>query len=299
MTETIELGRIEAGSRYDLRVLGSPGAPDESELDEKDGAFGYVHSYETSSRYDGPGVRLVLFVSGCLLRCSYCHNPDTWHLKDGTHVSARHVIGRLEDFASKVHAGLDGLDWNGTREIVRAMVRRIEIDKDQVDIVFRVPPPPPGSDGDPRRSTRQEGHVWQDCRGGRGTAWRGSPPTPWSQAKEERQCQSGYRRPQPPGRAFMRPSSSARRTGSWRSLGRTGTSQAFTGSATAVLRIWSGSCVPPPAMVTVWSFATRPDMTASGWRGLAIRSSSALPEEARRANQLSYAWLTGEPRRQP
>jgi len=84
------------------------------------------------------------------------------------------LVGRLEDFASKVHAGLDGLDWNGTREIVRAMVRRIEIDKDQVDIVFRVPPPPPGSDGDPRRSTRQEGHVWQDCRGGRRSPRRGS-----------------------------------------------------------------------------------------------------------------------------
>ena len=55
------------------------------------GAFGYAHSYETSSRYDGPGLRIVLFVSGCLLRCTYCHNPDTWHLKDGTYVSARFV----------------------------------------------------------------------------------------------------------------------------------------------------------------------------------------------------------------
>lgn len=46
--------------------------------EEAGGEFGYAHSYETSSRYDGPGVRVVLFVSGCLLRCSYCHNPDTW-----------------------------------------------------------------------------------------------------------------------------------------------------------------------------------------------------------------------------
>jgi len=126
MTETIELGRIEAGSRYDLRVLGSPGAPDESELDEKDGAFGYVHSYETSSRYDGPGVRLVLFVSGCLLRCSYCHNPDTWHLKDGTHVSARHVIGRLEDFAPALRALNGGLTISGGEPMVQmAFTHRI------------------------------------------------------------------------------------------------------------------------------------------------------------------------------
>src|SRR5437763_15468343 len=77
------LANIEAGSRHDLRVGISPDAPDESAFhDDGQGAFGYVHSYETASRCDGPGLRVVLFVSGCLLRCSYCHNPDTWHLKD-------------------------------------------------------------------------------------------------------------------------------------------------------------------------------------------------------------------------
>ena len=64
---------------------GSARAPEDSHLhDETNGAFGYVHSYETASRCDGPGLRFVLFVSGCPLRCSYCHNPDSWHLKDGT-----------------------------------------------------------------------------------------------------------------------------------------------------------------------------------------------------------------------
>src|SRR3954467_6139634 len=94
-----QLGDLIAGNRHDLHVGLSPDAPDESTLPEESaGAFGYVHSYETSSRYDGPGLRIVLFVSGCLLRCSYCHNPDTWHLKDGTHVSADQVINRLAAF---------------------------------------------------------------------------------------------------------------------------------------------------------------------------------------------------------
>ena len=73
-----QLGSLEAGSRHDLHAGLSPDAPDEANFqDDGEGSFGYVHSYETSSRYDGPGVRVVLFVSGCLLRCTYCHNPDT------------------------------------------------------------------------------------------------------------------------------------------------------------------------------------------------------------------------------
>jgi len=44
---------------------------------------GYVHSVETGGAVDGPGLRFVVFLSGCHLRCLYCHNPDTWHLKDG------------------------------------------------------------------------------------------------------------------------------------------------------------------------------------------------------------------------
>ena len=120
-------GTIEAGSRHDLRVGISPDAPDESEAgDDSDGAFGYVHSYETSSRYDGPGLRVVLFVSGCLLRCSYCHNPDTWHLKDGSHVSAQHVIDRLKSFAPALLALDGGLTISGGEPMVqRSFTRRI------------------------------------------------------------------------------------------------------------------------------------------------------------------------------
>src|SRR3974390_2277507 len=102
MSATLEhpVGTLEAGSRHDLRVGGSPDAPDEAQFhDESKGEYGYVHSYETSSRYDGPGLRAVLFVSGCLLRCTSCHNPDTLHLNDGTYISAEQVIDRLRSFA--------------------------------------------------------------------------------------------------------------------------------------------------------------------------------------------------------
>ena len=115
------LGQIEAGSRHDLRIGLSPDAPDESAIkgDEEGGAFGYVHSYETSSRYDGPGLRVVLFVSGCLLRCTYCHNPDTWHLKDGTYVSAKQVLNRLKGFAPALQALGGGLTISGGEPMVQ------------------------------------------------------------------------------------------------------------------------------------------------------------------------------------
>src|SRR4029077_12952885 len=121
------VGSLEAGSRYDLHTGLSPDAPDENELlDEGEGAFGYVHSYETSSRYDGPGLRIVLFVSGCLLRCTYCHNPDTWHLKDGTYVSARQVIDRLRSFLPALRSLDGGLTISGGEPMVQlAFTRRI------------------------------------------------------------------------------------------------------------------------------------------------------------------------------
>src|SRR6187549_521831 len=122
-----QLGKLEAGSRHDLRVGLSPDAPDEDKLeDDGEGAFGYVHSYETSSRFDGPGLRAVLFTSGCLLRCSYCHNPDTWHLKDGTYIAASQVIERLGGFASALRSLDGGLTISGGETMVQlAFTRRI------------------------------------------------------------------------------------------------------------------------------------------------------------------------------
>jgi len=117
---------LEPGSRHDLRVGISPDAPDEDKVKDEEGSFGYCHSYETSSRYDGPGLRIVIFVSGCLLRCTYCHNPDTWHLKDGTYVSVDQVLRRLGEFAPALRSLGGGLTISGGEPMVQlAFTRRI------------------------------------------------------------------------------------------------------------------------------------------------------------------------------
>jgi len=114
-----QLGVLEAGSRHDLHHDVSPDAPDENDVRDEEGAFGYAHSYESSSRYDGPGLRMVLFLSGCLLRCSYCHNPDTWHLKDGVYISAQQVLDRLAGFAPALRSLDGGLTVSGGEAMVQ------------------------------------------------------------------------------------------------------------------------------------------------------------------------------------
>jgi len=55
---------------------------------------GRLHSFETLGTLDGPGLRLVVFLQGCPLRCLYCHNPDTWDLKGGRAVTVEEIVAK-------------------------------------------------------------------------------------------------------------------------------------------------------------------------------------------------------------
>src|SRR3989475_8496987 len=82
------------------------------------------------------------------------------------------IIGRLEDFAAKVYNGLEDTDWANQRDLIRSLVRRVEVAHDQVNMVFRIDPYP--GDPDPEKKS------WQLCRGSDvptvgtcGTGWDG------------------------------------------------------------------------------------------------------------------------------
>lgn len=72
-----------------------------------------VHSVETYGTVDGPGIRYVLFMQGCLLRCQFCHNPDTWKMGEGNLMTVDEVVKDIESYLPFFKSSNGGVTISG------------------------------------------------------------------------------------------------------------------------------------------------------------------------------------------
>ncbi|MEG1980161.1 MAG: pyruvate formate-lyase-activating protein [Victivallaceae bacterium] len=78
---------------------------------------GHLHSTESFGAVDGPGVRFVVFLQGCTLRCSYCHNPDSWKLNGGTTISAGDLTQKILSYRHFIRHG--GVTFSGGEPLLQ------------------------------------------------------------------------------------------------------------------------------------------------------------------------------------
>ena len=74
--------------------------------------IGYIHSIETMGLVDGPGIRVVIFMQGCPLRCAFCHNPDTWQAKANLKITSKELVDRIRKFRPYFEEG-GGVTFSG------------------------------------------------------------------------------------------------------------------------------------------------------------------------------------------
>ncbi|MFP4015388.1 MAG: pyruvate formate-lyase-activating protein [Halanaerobiales bacterium] len=74
---------------------------------------GYIHSTESLGTRDGPGIRFVVFMQGCPMRCKYCHNPDTWKLCNGTKITIDELMTKIKKCKPYISRSNGGITISG------------------------------------------------------------------------------------------------------------------------------------------------------------------------------------------
>lgn len=80
---------------------------------------GNVHSIETLGTVDGPGLRYVVFLQGCLLRCQFCHNADTWEIGKGKIISVEEIINDIKSYSPFMQASGGGVTVSGGEPLLQ------------------------------------------------------------------------------------------------------------------------------------------------------------------------------------
>jgi pyruvate formate lyase activating enzyme len=114
-------------SPYDLRVsLGERVNESDTRDALESGQLGFVHSFTTGSAVDGPGVRIVAWLTSCQFRCVYCHNPDTWKLSNGIPVKLSRAVEVLRQYRHDLAVTHGGLTISGGEPLLqRAFVLKV------------------------------------------------------------------------------------------------------------------------------------------------------------------------------
>jgi pyruvate formate lyase activating enzyme len=111
---------LEAKSPFDMRVDLGQGVP---ETDVRtalaNGDMGFLHSFTTGSAVDGPGVRVVAWTTGCVWRCQYCHNPDTWTLRNGIPVTVTRAVEELRKYRQGLKVMAGGVTFSGGEPLMQ------------------------------------------------------------------------------------------------------------------------------------------------------------------------------------
>ena len=78
-----------------------------------------IHSYESGGTVDGPGIRFVVFMQGCPLRCQYCHNPDTWDANLGKKIPASDLVNEVIKYKKFMEFSKGGVTFSGGEPLVQ------------------------------------------------------------------------------------------------------------------------------------------------------------------------------------
>jgi pyruvate formate lyase activating enzyme len=108
------------GSPYDLRVSLGEKAGETGIREALDsGEWGFIHSFQTGSAVDGPGMRIVGWLSGCQFQCAYCHNPDTWKMTNGMPVSLARAVEVVNQYRHGLRTMKGGLTISGGEPLMQ------------------------------------------------------------------------------------------------------------------------------------------------------------------------------------
>lgn len=111
---------LEAKSPFELRVNSSKNVPDsEVKTALATGNLGFLHSFTTGATVDGPGVRVVAWTAGCMWRCLYCHNPDTWSMSNGHPVTIAKAVEELSKYRYGLKVMSGGLTISGGEPLMQ------------------------------------------------------------------------------------------------------------------------------------------------------------------------------------